>query len=375
MGAAIGVFLHAVGGLAAGGFYLPIQRIKDWAWESSWLVNGLAAWLVVPWVVGLLTVPDVGGVLASAPASALGWCFVFGVLWGVGGLTFGLAMRYLGISLGMAVALGFTAAFGTLVPPIYEGEFLALLGTASGLISVGGVALCLVGIGIAGRAGVLKERDLGTASEAAAEALAVEGPGALEEAPVAVAGHGVEGEPVIAEYDLKKGLTVAVVSGVLSACFAFGLAAGAPIAQAALAAGTAPLYQNNAVLIAVLTGGLATNGIACLWLGWKNRTFGDYRDDDARLARNYGLAGLAGLTWYLQFFFYGMGTTFLGEEYEFASWSIHMAFIILFSNALGLWQGEWRGASRQTMRTLGVGLAVLLGSVVLIGLASQIAGE
>lgn len=374
MGAAIGVFLHAVGGLAAGGFYLPIQRIKDWAWETSWLVNGLAAWLVVPWVVGFLTVPDVVGVLTAAPGSALFWCFAFGVLWGIGGLTFGLAMRYLGISLGMAVALGFTAAFGTLVPPIYEGTFLTLLGTTSGLISVGGVALCLVGIGIAGRAGVLKERDLGVA-EGQAEAVALDGPAAGAEADrQSDGGHGAPA-PVVAEYDFKKGLTVAIVAGILSACFAFGLAAGAPIAQAALAAGADSLWQNNAVLIAVLTGGLATNGVACLWLGWKNRTFGDYRDDDARLVRNYGLAALAGLTWYLQFFFYGMGTTFLGEEYEFASWSIHMAFIILFSNAIGVGQGEWRGASRQTMRTLGLGLAVLLGSVVLIGLASQIAGD
>lgn len=375
MAAALGVFLHAVGGLAAGGFYLPIQRIKDWAWETSWLVNGLAAWLVVPWVVGALTVPDVSAVLAAAPPSALGWCVVFGALWGVGGLTFGLAMRYLGISLGMAVALGFTAAFGTLVPPIWGGTFLDLLGTASGLISVGGVALCLVGIGIAGRAGVLKERDLGTAAEGTAEALAVEGPGALDE--TAIAGHPApaEAERVVDEYDLNKGLAVAVVAGVLSACFAFGLAAGAPIAEAAIAAGAAPLWQNNAVLIAVLAGGLLTNGVACLWMGWKNRTFGDYRDDDARLARNYGLAALAGLTWYLQFFFYGMGTTFLGEQYEFASWSIHMAFIILFSNAIGVGQGEWRGASPATMRTLGLGLTVLLASVVLIGLASQIAGE
>ena len=370
MAAALGVFLHAVGGLAAGGFYLPIQRIKDWAWESSWLVNGLAAWLAVPLLVGLLTVPDVGGVLASAPASAVFWCVAFGALWGVGGLTFGLAMRYLGISLGMAVALGFTAAFGTLVPPIYEGAFLDLLGTTSGRISVGGVVLCLVGIGIAGRAGVLKERDLGE-PEGTAEALAVDGPAALEE--VGLAGHGPA--PVVAEYSLNKGLVVAVVAGVLSACFAFGLAAGAPIAEAAVAAGAAPLYQNNAVLIAVLAGGLFTNGVACLWLGWRNRTFGDYGDRDARLARNYGLAALAGLTWYLQFFFYGMGTTFLGERYEFASWSIHMAFIILFSNAIGVGQGEWRGASPRTMRTLGLGLSVLLGSVVLIGLASQIAGE
>jgi L-rhamnose-H+ transport protein len=344
--ALLGILLHGLGGLAAGSFYLPIQRIKDWAWETSWLVNGLAAWLVVPWVVGALTVPDVGAVLAGAPAEALFWCYLFGVLWGVGSLTFGLAMRFLGISLGMAVALGFTTAFGTLVPPIYAGTFDDLLRTGSGLITVGGVALCLVGIAIAGRAGMLKEGDV------------------TEEEKTAV----------VEEYDLRRGVGVAVVAGVLSACFAFGLAAGAPIAEAAVAVGADPLWQNNAVLIAILAGGLTTNGLACLWLGWKNRSFGDYGDGDARLARNYPLAALAGLAWYLQFFFYGMGTTFLGERYEFASWSIHMAFIILFSNAIGVGQGEWRGASGRTMRTLGGGLALLLASVVLIGLASQIAG-
>src|SRR5436305_9664810 len=165
---AIGVLFHWLGGLASGSFYVPYRGVKVWAWETYWLVGGFFSWIIVPWILALAMTHDLGPVLHEAPSSSIFWTFFFGVLWGLGGLTFGLTMRYLGMSLGMAVALGYTAAFGTLMPPIFRGEFASqVLRTHSGLIILGGIAICLVGIAVAGAAGVSKERELSTGEQRA----------------------------------------------------------------------------------------------------------------------------------------------------------------------------------------------------------------
>ena len=346
MGALLGVLLHALGGFAAGSFYLPFKIVKGWKWESAWLVLGFAAWVLSPITFAYFTVPDLFNVLMAADASTKLWTFLFGVLWGIGGLTFGLSMRYLGISLGMTVALGFCTAFGTLIPPIYNGTFGDLLTNTSGQITMLGIIICLAAIAIVGWAGMRKEKE-----------------------EVAV---GFKNEAVV-EFDLKKGVFVAVISGILSACFAFGLEAGGEIAEIAHKAGAKEIFKNNAVLVWILWGGIATNGLYTLFLNWKNKSAGDYTDTSAPLFKNYFWAMLGGLTWYLQFFFYGMGSTLLGDKYEFASWSIHMAFIILFSNMWGLIFKEWKGASKTTIQILGLGLFVIMVSIVLIGLAGSIA--
>jgi L-rhamnose-H+ transport protein len=342
MSALLGIFLHAVGGFAAGSFYIPLKKVRDWSWESGWLVNGVAAWILLPMIVALLTVPgtiDVLGLALTGGQKAAGYTFLFGLLWGIGGLTFGLSIRYLGVALGTTVALGCCAAFGTLVPPLVEGRLLGLF-TAPGGATVGiGLLLCFVGIALGGVAG--RRREL--------------------ETPDTEDG----------ERNYLLGLTVAVISGVLSACFAFGLAAGGPIAELSVARGTAPLFQSSAVLVILLWGGFLTNAIWCLWTNWRNGSFGDYIDGSAPLQPNYLWAALAGSIWYFQFMFYGMGSSYLGPAFDFASWSIHMAFIILFSNLWGLYFREWRGAGGGTKMVLYGALLLLVVSVVLIGAGSS----
>ncbi|MCC5833854.1 MAG: L-rhamnose/proton symporter RhaT [Opitutales bacterium] len=339
-----GIFLHALGGGAAASFYLPFKKVRDWAWESYWLISGVAAWILTPLVVGYLTIPNLMTVLLQSPGKALGWAFVFGVLWGVGGLTFGLTMRYLGLSLGYAVALGFSAAFGTLIPPLFEGQFGELLADAGGRWILLGIAVCLAGIATCGRAGMIKEKELG--SEGARK--------------------------TIREYDLRRGLCVALVCGLLSACMAFGLAAGRPIAETAVAHGTRSLWQNNAVLVVVLWGGFLTNFVWCLILNWRNRSFKNYRSaPSTSLGRNYFFSSLAGVIWFLQFFFYGMGSTRMGQ-YDFVSWTLHMSFIIVMSNLWALYLKEWAGSSRRALRTVKLGIALILLSIVVIGYGSSI---
>ncbi len=345
MGALIGLLLHAIGGLAAGSFYIPFKLIKKWSWETSWLVLGFAAWIFAPIIMAWFTVPNLGEVLMAADSDTKFWTFFFGMLWGIGGLTFGLAMRYLGIGLGMAVALGFTAAFGTLIPPIYNGTFSKLLETKGGIIVLVGITISLVGIAISGKAGMLKEKDL----------------------------NAEEQKEAVEEFNLSKGMIIAVISGILSACFAFGLAAGKPIAEEALRFGVKDLFQNNPVIVWVLWGGFLTNFIWTIALSFKNKTFGDFSaKDNPNKSKNYLLAIAGGVTWYFQFFFYGMGETFLGEKYKFASWTLHMAFIIIFSSLWGLYFKEWKGVSKKTMQTLWLGLAVIIFSTILIGVGNSL---
>ncbi|RYY18923.1 MAG: hypothetical protein EOO36_07020, partial [Cytophagaceae bacterium] len=256
------------------------------------------------------------------------------------------AMRYLGLSLGMAVTLGLCAVFGTLVPPIYEGKMSELVASSSGRFIMLGLSVCVLGILICGRAGLLKEKTLTTE----------------------------EKQATIAEFDLRKGVVVAVFSGIMSACFSFGLTAGQPIAKLAAANGTNPLFVNNAILVIILAGGLTTNALWCIYLNLKNKTYTDYLNPSYPALRNVLFCALAGTTWYFQFFFYGMGDSQMGA-YRFSGWTLHMAFIIAFSSMWGLLLHEWRGANRLTMRTVSFGILAVVLSTVIVGYGNYLGSE
>jgi L-rhamnose-H+ transport protein len=335
----LGVLFHWLGGLASGSFYVPFRGVKGWSWETYWLAGGIFSWIIAPWTFAALQTKDLLAVIAETPYETFLTCYFFGLLWGFGGLTFGLTMRYLGMSLGTAVALGYCAAFGTLIPPLAQGEFAAkLLDTASGRWILAGVLVCLAGIAIAGFAGKRKEDE--TPEELKKES--------------------------IREFDFKKGLLVATFCGVMSACFAFGLAAGGPVKESTLRHGTAPLWQGLPVLCLVLLGGFTTNFLWTLILHARNRSFGEYVSPRFPLLRNYLCSAAAGVTWYFQFFFYSMGETQMGS-YGFSSWTLHMASIIIFSTLWGLYFKEWQAASQATRRVVLAGIATLIVSTVVVG--------
>ena len=338
----LGVIFHWLGGLASGSFYVPFRGVKRWSWETYWLVGGFFSWIIAPWVMGLHMTSDLVGVLREAPGSTLLWCYFWGMMWGMGGLTFGLTMRYLGMSLGMAIALGYCAAFGTLMPPIFDGVFLTnVMGTLSGRVILLGVAVCLTGIAFAGKAGTSKESEMSPEQK----------------------------QEVIKEFNLKKGLLVGTFSGVMSACFSYGLRAGDPIKALALQHGTSTLWQGLPVLVPVLLGGFTTNFIWCVTLNFRNRSGHEYfssRMTKAPMLRNYLFSALAGTTWYFQFFFYTMGETQMGA-YKFSSWTLHMASIIIFSTLWGIALHEWRGASGRTRAWLTVSIFVLVLSTCVVG--------
>ncbi len=340
----IGVLWHGIGGFFHGSFYFPLTKIKNWAWETYWFVQGFVAWIITPYLISLLLVPNLTTVFHESTLSQLFYPTLFGFLWGMGSLTFGLTMRYLGMSLGMSIALGFTTSFGTLIPPIYAGNIANLLTTVPGLIIFGGVIICITGIAIVGYAGSLKEKELSD----------------------------IEKKNAIKEFALKKGLMIAIFSGIMSACFAFGIQAGHPIAKLAVENGTRPIFQNSPVFILVMGGGFICNGIWCVILSIKNKSYINFIKGDSSQQRfNYTMAIVGGAMWYTGFFFYGMGTTFMGK-YDFTSWSIHMAFVILFSNLSGIIAKEWFGVRPATVRIVYVGLVILVLSTLIIGFGNKI---
>jgi len=395
----LGVIFHWIGGLASASFYIPYRGVRRWSWETYWLVGGFFSWIIAPMGLASLLVPDLWSTIrAAAPltvpvtlpggsiiqVNVLLLTYFFGVLWGFGGLTYGLTMRYLGLALGMAVVLGFCAAFGTLVPPLVSGQLATMIYKPGGVVTLLGVAVCLAGIGVSGTAGMSKEHELSTEEKKAA----------------------------IKEFNFGKGMLVATFSGVMSACFSYGLQAGTPLSDIAKGVlkshGASDLWQGLPVLIIVLWGGFTTNFIWCVILNIKNRSAHEYLNlrpsavgevsmaegvmlssapeeasvrstavvpketGPAPLIPNYIFSALAGTCWYMQFFFYSMGHTKMGS-YNFSSWTLHMASIIIFGTLWGIYFREWKGTSKRTHLLVGLGLFVLVGSTIIVGYGNYLA--
>jgi L-rhamnose-H+ transport protein len=371
-----GVVFHWLGGLASGSFYVPYRGVRKWAWEVYWLAGGVFSWIIAPWILAAIKTNDLLPVLSSAPHSVLLKAYIFGALWGIGGLTFGLTMRYLGMSLGMAIALSYCSVIGTLVPPIIHHEFASkVLGTTSGLVILIGIVVCILGIAVAGMAGMSKERELSDEEKRSS----------------------------IKEFSFFKGILVASFSGIFSAFFAMGLDAAAPLAELSSQRGTDLLWTGLPKLVVVLLGGFTSNFIWCLILFLKNRTGyqffrgrlhpasanpaadspgnpgGNSPEKTGRAASgrvpmlsNYLFSALAGVTWYMQFFFYTMGETQMGQ-YKFSSWTVHMASIIIFSSLWGIALKEWKGTSGFTKTLLFMGLLTLILSTLIVGYGNYLA--
>ena len=345
---ALGVLIFALGGLAGAVFYLPFKKVKNWAWESYWFIYAVFGLVVVPWVLALSTSPNVFSVLKQAPGSTLLYCFLCGAAWGVGGLTWGLMIRYLGVGLGLAIGCGLCSAAGTLIPPVLAGRIGDLCGTPSANAKLVAVLVSLAGIVLVGMAGTSKERELPQE----------------------------EKKKAVAEYNFKRGLTVAIFSGLMSSAMNFGLQ-GAPrveeLAQT-VAPATSATWRGMPVLVVVLLGGFVVNGVWCLYLNVKNKTTRDYTRKDTPLLGNLIFAGLAGAIWCSQFICLKTGEPAMGKS-AYIGFAVLMASAILFSALLGIFLGEWKGTSGKTRNLLGLGLVLLIGSTVLAAYSGKLSQE
>ena len=370
MNVILGILFHSLGGGASGSWYMPYNWVKKWRWEIYWITGGIFSWLIMPFLAVILTIPDWQGIIQASGGNVIRNTYIMGLLWGIGGLTYGLAIRYLGMSLGNSVLLGITSVVGSLGLPVLRDipgvaeiipsglAFTDLFGSTGGRIVLLGIAILLAGIILSGRAGIRKDKDLG---------------------------HVKEG--VNSEFSLSKGLMIAIVSGVLSAFFSFGIDAGKEMAATARTlaveqnysfitqdgANFKYLFENNIIFFVILWGGLTTNVIWTTALILKNKTGGDFTDKKAPLLSNYLFCALAGTTWFLQFFFYGMGETKIGNGAS--SWTLHMATIILTANLWGFYRKEWKGVSKKTYNMILMGIGAILLSVIVIGVAKWLYPE
>jgi L-rhamnose-H+ transport protein len=353
----LGIFFHFIGGFASGSFYIPYKKVKGWSWESFWIVGGLFSWLIAPPVAAWLTIPGFGDIIRNAPGQVLASTFIMGLLWGIGGLTYGLGVRYLGVALGSSIILGLCSVFGALIPSVYyyfnpakgKDTIADLFGTQWGLLVLLGLAVCIIGITICGKAGSMKDKDLGEKHTDASGS----------------------------EFRLVKGLVVAIISGVLSACFSFGIEAGTSMGATANEVWKAAhpqqgefLFRNNVIFVVILWGGLTTNFIWCMILNARNKTFGDYTNKKSPLLKNYILCALGGTTWFLQFFFYGMGESKMGNGAS--SWILHMSFIILVANMWGIALKEWKGVQKKTRLAIIAGIVTIIISVLIVGYGNRL---
>jgi L-rhamnose-H+ transport protein len=358
---ALGTMIFVLGGLAGAVFYLPFKKVTNWAWESYWFIYALFGLIIVPWVLAYCTSPNVVSVLSASPGKAIGYCFLCGAMWGFGGLTWGLMIRYLGFGLGLAIGGGLCSATGTILPPILKpvlerffGDAAAnvalsdaiqsglhtLYGTTSASVALLGIVVSLLGIAFVGAAGMSKEGEL------------------PEE----------EKKKAVAEFNFKKGMLVAIFSGIMSAGMSLGLQGGDAIQKLALttAPATKDMWKGIPVLVVVLLGGFAVNGLWCLFLNFKNKTTGDYLKSGAPLLPNFFLAGLAGAIWTSQFICFKTGEPQMGDK-SYVGWSVLFASCILFGTLLGIVLGEWKNTSGRTRLLLTLGLICLVASSVISG--------
>ncbi|MBS0661847.1 MAG: rhamnose:proton symporter [Verrucomicrobia bacterium] len=337
----VGTLFHTVGAASAALCYAPQHYVKNWRWQTYWLIQASGCWLILPWVFAWFTIPDLLPVLHEAPGGAMLKSYLLGVLYGVGGIAFGVAIRYIGYSLTYALAIGVSCVLGTLLPPLLEGTLGTTLGSTAGIYVVAGVLLGGGAMAVTGLAGFRKEREL--ASKVGATA-----------------------------FNPRVGLPIVLLAGVLSAVFSFSLAAGQPVADVAAAHG-AGHFQGNVIYLFSNSGAFTTTLCYCLWLIRRDRSLGDFGTaGDASLARNYACSALTGLLWYLQFFFYGLGHVRMGD-FKFSSWAIHMIILILLSCGFGVAIGEWKACRVSTKVMVTSAISLLLGAVALISYGNYLA--
>jgi L-rhamnose-H+ transport protein len=333
-----GIGWHIIGAACAASFYAPIEKVKKWSWETTWAIAGFFSWILLPIGVSLILLPDFHAFYASMGTALLLKVALFGAMWGVGNISYGLTMRHLGMSLGIGVAIGVTLVVGTLVPPLIHGQAVMLFTTRSGLLTVAGVLVALIGVAVVSYAGHQKEVQLGAE---------------------------------VREFNLKLGLTLAVLCGIFSSGMSFAIDAARPMADAALKLGVNPLYVALPSYVIIMGGGAVINLAYCfIRLAALDRLSlrADLGQPRPTLIRNAALAASGGIMWYLQFFFYAWGAANIPQRLFYVNWMLHMSIYVLCGGLVGLALGEWKGVGSRPVRLLWAGVLVIIAAANLVGL-------
>ncbi|MGL4858300.1 MAG: L-rhamnose/proton symporter RhaT [Enterobacteriaceae bacterium] len=338
----VGIFWHLVGAASAACFYAPFKKVRQWSWETMWSIGGLISWLILPWSISYILLPDFWAYYGSFTSATLLPVFLFGAMWGIGNINYGLTMRYLGMSMGIGIAIGITLIIGTLMTPLLQGRFTQLFGTTGGQMTLLGVVVALIGVAVVSYAGLLKERAMGIRAE---------------------------------EFNLKKGLLLAVMCGIFSAGMSFAMDAAKPMHAAAATLGIDPLYVALPSYVIIMGGGAIINLSYCfirLALVKNLSVRADFSVVKSLLIVNILLSMLGGLMWYLQFFFYAWGHANIPTEYGYMSWMLHMSFYVLCGGIVGLVLKEWKNSTGKPVTVLCIGclIIILAANIVGMGMAS-----
>jgi L-rhamnose-H+ transport protein len=340
-----GLLLISAGAFSAGSFAIPFGRIRDWKWETYWFIYSFGAYIIFPLAACMLFTPGFITIYKTIPSAILLKVFLLGAVYGIGNLSFGLSLRYLGISLGYALSLGLILALGTLIPPLLDGRLKIMIASSGGSLLIAGVAVAICGIGLSGIAGYLKDKMLA----------------------------GKERQKVNSEFNFLKGLFTAILVAITGSAMSVGMEQGRPIADSFEKSGVDPLFTTIPVMLILLAGTLVTTIIWCLYLGIRNRSLTDYFQNDTAksLSVNYLFSLAAGLLWFMQFIFYGMGKSKMGP-FTFTSWGILVGLTIVFATLWGLYRKEWKGATTGLYVIMILGLLIIILSSCLIGISGSI---
>jgi L-rhamnose-H+ transport protein len=340
-----GLILIAMGAFSSGSFAIPFGKIKGWEWESYWLIYSIGAYIIFPLIACLIFVPEFVNIYKAMPSGVLLRVFLLGIVYGIGNLSFGLSLRYLGISLGYALSLGLMLAIGTLIPPLIDGRLTIMIARSGGNLLIIGVLVASCGIALSGWAGFLKDRRI----------------------------SGSEKQRNISEFNFLKGLFAAILVGITGSAISLGFEQGLSIAEYAEKTGVNPLFTTMPVMLLLLSGTLITTIIWCVYLGLKNNSLGNFikAGTTVSLSLNYIFALLAGFLWFIQFILYGMGKSKMGP-FTFTSWGILMALTIVFATLWGLYRKEWKGAPLKVYLIMIVSLIIIIISSYLIGISGSI---
>lgn len=340
----LGILLIAIGAFSSGSFAVPFGKIKGWQWETYWMVFSLGAYILFPLVANLVFSPDFISIIQSTSSGTIITVFLLGAVYGVGNLSFGLALRYLGLSLGYALALGLMLAIGTLIPPMIDGRLHVMMQNSGGTLLILGVVVACVGIALSAWSGILKDKHVSDAKK----------------------------QESIGEFNLMKGAMASVLVGITGSAMSLGFEQGLPISDIAAKQGVDPLFSMMPVLLVLFSGTFVTTIVWCVYLGYKNNSLKDYSTAASPkiLTTNYLFGLLAGLLWFGQFIVYGMGKSKMGP-FTFTSWGILMALTIVFATVWGLMRKEWKGAPTKVYVLMILSLVIIIISSFMIGISGS----
>ena len=339
-----GILLIATGAFSSGSFAVPFGKIKGWKWETYWMVFSFGAYILFPLIACLVFAPDFVQIIRAANSETIFAVFLLGAVYGVGNLSFGLALRYLGLSLGYALSLGLILAIGTLIPPMIDGRLTVMMQQSGGKLLIWGIVVACAGIALSAWSGILKDKKVSDSKK----------------------------QESIGEFNLTKGAMAAVLVGITGSAMSLGFEQGLPVSDVATQMGVDPLFTMMPVLVVLFSGTFITTIVWCIYLGVKNHSLTDYSSASSNkiLTFNYLFGLLAGILWFGQFIVYGMGKSKMGP-FTFTSWGILMALTIVFATVWGLIRKEWKGAPTKVYILMILSLIIIIASSFMIGISGS----